>query len=330
MKAQKRGASWRVQATKTVDGRQIRRSFTAESKGEAMYLAERWKASVEEAARPENRTLREVCEDYIVLKEPILSPTTIAGYRKILRCNFQNYLDIRVGQLTKVKLQKAIADEMRRGLSAKSVSNAWGFVGSALRTYGYEFSVQLPEKADRVVRVPSPQELMPAIIGSDIELPCLLAMWCGLSMSEIRGARRCDIKDGVLYIDQVLVDVDGVPTIKGQGKEEKRTRAVRLPEYILDLIPENADYLVPWHRNRIYRHFKALLADHGLPDMTFHQLRHVFATTGAMLGIPSRVMQEKGGWKTPYTMQKVYQHTFTQDRIDADNKMDEFYEKYLK
>lgn len=295
---------WRVQARKTVDGIVQKKSFTADTRGEAEFLAGRWQMSVIEDAKPENRTLRQLCEDYVALKEPVLSPTTIAGYRKILRCNFQPYMQIRVGTLTKAKCQQMISDEAKR-LSPKSVANAWGLISSALRMYGYEFRVTLPERADKVIQVHSPDEIFPAVQGTDIELPCLLAMWCGMTMSEIRGARLSDIRNGVLYINQVIVDADNIAVHKASGKEEKRTRAVPLPEYIQGLLPTEGEYLVTMHRNTIYRHFKALF-----PDMTFHQLRHVFATTAAMLNLPPKVVQQMGGWKTPHTMEKVYQHAF--------------------
>ena len=318
---------WRTQASKTVDGKLIRKSFTADTKAEADYLAHQWRKAVVEESRPENKTLKEVCQMYIDLKAPILSPSTVAGYEKILRCNFQDYMNIRVGNLTKLKCQQMVADEAKR-ISAKSVANAWGFVSSALRMYGYEFKVSLPERADKVVQIPSPSQLIPVIVGSDVELPCLLALWCGLTMSEIRGAKVEDVKDGILYINRVIVDVDGVPTEKDQGKEEKRTRAVRLPDHILNLLPMEG-YIETRHRNTIYRHFKALLEENGIPDMTFHQLRHVFATVGAMLQIPSKVMQEKGGWKTSHTMEKVYQHTFTEERNRADSEMDSYFMQYM-
>ena len=319
--------NYRTQASKTIDGKVIRKSFTAETKAEADWLAQQWRKSVVEETKPENKTLREVCEMYIDLKRSILSPSTVAGYEKILRCNFQDYMNIKVSQLTKLKCQQMVGEEAKR-ISAKSVANAWGFISSSLRMYGYEFKVSLPERADKVVQIPSPSQLIPAIVGSDVELPCLLALWCGLTMSEIRGAKVEDVRDGILYINRVIVDVDGVPTEKEQGKEEKRTRAVRLPDHILKLLPKEG-YIETRHRNTIYRHFKDLLKENDIPDMTFHQLRHVFATVGAMLQIPSKVMQEKGGWKTPHTMEKVYQHTFTEERREADNKMDLYFEKFM-
>lgn len=317
--------NWNVQAYKTVDGQKYKRSFTAETKAEAEFLAERWQQSVAEGSRPGNRTLRQLCEDYIALKEPTLSPTTLAGYRKVLRNNFQKYMNVKVNALTKVKCQQMIADESRRGLSPKSVANAWGLISSALKMYDIHFDVRLPEKADHVVQILSPEELMPRIIGTDVELPCLLAMWCGMTMSEIKGARLSDIRAGVLYINQVQVYADRKTVYKANGKEERRTRAVALPEYVKELLPAEGEYVVPMHRETVYKHFKRLV-----PEMTFHQLRHVFASTGAMLGIAPRIMQDMGGWKTSHTMEKVYQHTFTKERVNAQNSINEYMEKFIK
>ena len=325
--------SWRVRVSKTIDGQRVVHSVTAPTKAEAEYLAERWQASAVDEAKPDNKTLREIVEMYTELKRPLLSPTTIAEYERIPRNYFDGYWELRAGSLSRLKLQQMVSAEClrttRRGkrISAKSVANAWGLVSSALRTFGYDFQVQLPEKPDRVVQVLSPETILPLIQGTSIELPCLLACWCGLTMSEIQGIRPEDIRDGLLIIDRVVVDVNGVATVKDQGKEEKRTRAVRLPEYVQELF---SSWDGKWARPKsISKAWGKLLRDAGLEPMTFHQLRHVFATSGAMLGIPARVMQEKGGWKTPYTMQKVYQHTFAQDRVEADDKMDAYYERFL-
>ena len=328
--------NYRAQGSKTVNGKQIRKSFTAPTKAEAEYLASKWMVSVVDESKPENKTLREICEMYIDLREPILSPTTIEGYRKVIKNYFSDYMEIKVSKLTALMLQQMVSQECLRlnnkgkRISPKSVANAWGLVSSALRQFGYDFKVSLPERPDKVVQIHSPETIMAAVRGTDIELPVLLGCWCGLSMSEMRGARKSDIRDGILYINQVMVDVNGVPTIKEKGKEEKRTRAVRLPQYILELIGRvEGEYLITISGEALYKRWSRLLEAKGLEHMTFHQTRHVFATAGAMLNIPSRVLQEKGGWKTDHTMKKVYQHTFTEDRREADDKIDEYFEKLL-
>ena len=71
------------------------------------------------------------------------------------------------------------------------------------------------------------------------------------------------------------------------------------------------------------------LRNKGLPAINFHKLRHISASTMAALNIPTNYVQEKGGWKTDYTMQTVYTHTFTEERKKADQKMDDFFNKII-
>lgn len=63
--------------------------------------------------------------------------------------------------------------------------------------------------------------------------------------------------------------------------------------------------------------------------LDFHQLRHMNASIMAMLNVPEKYAQERGGWKTPHTMKRVYQHTFSQERQNVDRQIDEFFEKKI-
>ena len=55
--------------------------------------------------------------------------------------------------------------------------------------------------------LPTAEQVIRMIRGTEIELPCLLAMWLSLRMSEVRGLQFGDIKDGVLTIQRSkLVD----------------------------------------------------------------------------------------------------------------------------
>ena len=114
MNATKRGNKWRVIASKTVDGKRIRKSISADTKAEAEYLAEKWVASMVEDSKPENKTLREIVEMYIELKRPILSPTTIAEYERIPNNYFAGWWDMRVGKITRLKLQEMVSKECLR------------------------------------------------------------------------------------------------------------------------------------------------------------------------------------------------------------------------
>jgi integrase len=68
-----------------------------------------------------------------------------------------------------------------------------------------------------------------------------------------------------------------------------------------------------------------LLAANNLPHISFHRLRHINASVMAMLNIPEKTANERGGWSSDYTRKKVYTHTFAADRTAADRKIDEYF-----
>ena len=61
--------------------------------------------------------------------------------------------------------------------------------------------------------------------------------------------------------------------------------------------------------------------------MTFHDLRHVNASVMALLRIPDKYAQERGGWKSDTVMKRIYQQTFTEERERIDNIIDNYFEE---
>lgn len=47
------------------------------------------------------------------------------------------------------------------------------------------------------------------------------------------------------------------------------------------------------------------------------------------LGLPDRVAAERGGWSGTQTMKAVYQHSFSEDRMKADQIICDYYEKMV-
>lgn len=66
-----------------------------------------------------------------------------------------------------------------------------------------------------------------------------------------------------------------------------------------------------------------------LPHMTFHDLRHVNASVMAMLRVPDKYAMERGGWKTDKIMKDTYMQTFSKQRIEVDNMIDNYFETSL-
>ena len=90
----------------------------------------------------------------------------------------------------------------------------------------------MPEKN---IELPEPEEIFAAVQGTDIELPVLLAMWLSFSASEIAGLTKSGslLQDGnYIAVNEVVLTIDGKEYQKDTGKQPKRLRALRLPEYI--------------------------------------------------------------------------------------------------
>ena len=103
--------AWRVQVfNKGGNPRYI--SFTADTEDEATYLALEWKRGRERKAQV-GLTVGEAIDQYIDLKDGVLSPTTIANYRGIRRNNLKNLMDIPVKKLTPFMVQQAINEEAK-------------------------------------------------------------------------------------------------------------------------------------------------------------------------------------------------------------------------
>lgn len=354
--------SWNVQVFDYTDanGKRIMRSFTSPRKAEveaqlAAFVAEK-KARKLNGLQPDGRsqdrntwTVGEVLDLYIK-KSEFLSPTTLAGYRKVRRNNFTALMKKRCSSLTTETVQAAINQEARtvspetgRPLSAKSVRNAWGAIAAALKAeLDMSFNVKLPTVKKSVALLPEPEAIMAAIKGSPVELPCLLAMWLSYSMSEIRGLRCSDIdlERKTITIDQVLVDVDSVPTIKPLAKTPTRRRSTELPDHIAELIRQTDAWqhyqetgedslIIRTRADYITRHFRAIMRSQGI-ELTFHGLRHVFASVMLnQLGAPSKLVQIEGGWSTPSVMERVYSQSFSSTQKDLHQRRDSYFNALL-
>lgn len=325
---------------KDEDGKRVYKSITGKTKAECTEKAKLLKRDPLLApTRPKIADLTRVCDvvdNYIHLCE-VLSPTTVVGYEKIRRTAFPHLMEIPVENLTRDLVQQAINTEAyregRRGrISAKTLANEWGLISAALyHQYNLKFDVRLPRTTKRLKEYPNPEDVMQAVIGTEIELPCLLALWLSFSMSEIRGLKFTDITGDVITINRVLVDVGTVPTVKDTAKTDARIRRHRLPPYLLDLIARadhSQEFLVPMNHSVIYGRFHRLMDKAGL-DITFHDLRHLNASVMLALGVPDKYAMERGGWSTPATMRRVYQHTFSRTRTQYDDTIDGYFNRIV-
>lgn len=331
--------------------KRVYESFTSDDpspqgKKEAEFLAAQFALKKEKVRKPSNLTLREAIDQYIDNSDAILSPTTIQGYRKIQRVAFSDIMDMPVKLIDNGTLKRAVNQEKKRvssrskknpqPISVKTLRNEYGLLTAVLHEYNptVVYSVKMPEKEEKIKELLAPHVIFDIVKGTEIELPVLLAMWLSFSMSEVRGLTKSkSVQDGYIVINNVVVDVDNKPLRKGQAKVHTRIRKHKIPAYIQGLIDKTdpaIDGLVPMSGHAIYMRWTRLLQKNNLPHMSFHDLRHVNASVMALLRVPDKYAQERGGWKTDKVMKSVYTHTFSDERERVDALIDNYFEEAMQ
>lgn len=316
-------------------GKRIVKSFTAEEAWKAIKMAEDFKKGV--IVEKNELTVYGAFVRYIESRNNILSPSTIKGYKTIMNSRLQYIKNIKISQLTIADIQTAVNIDAQR-LSRKSIKSAIALLGSVLELQDITLNLRritLPMSPPKEEYIPQAEIVLEAIIGSDIELPCLLAMWLSLRVSEVRGLKFSDISPDhkTISIKRARMEIDGRDVVRECNKTVLSTRQNALPEYLYTLIsqiPHNSEdeYIVKMSYDVLRRRFKKQMSAHGL-NITFHKLRHEFATTLNDLGIPADYIQKLGGWSTDNIMKSVYTHTIVNKELIYQNTIDNFFDNAI-
>lgn len=323
--------NWRVNlyTGKDLKGRRQYKSFTADTKKEAEFMAAEY--NLKRKTKPADLTLGEAMERYISSKENVLSPTTINSYRIIKKYHFPALVNLKLSALDQVTIQQAI-NSLSADKTPKTVHNAHGLLSATLNMFVPEFrlTTKLPRKQKAFKELPAPEVIINLVKGTEIELPVLLALWCGYRMSEIQGFYKSDFKNNILTVNRVTVTVNGEQITKSSAKTYNSNRQNRVPKRIAELIRAvEGDRLVTLSGTAIYKRFVKLLEANGY-KMTFHDLRHLNASVMLQLGIPDKYAMERGGWSTTSTLKSVYQHTFSEERKKVDDTIDNYFESFYE
>lgn len=339
---QLKSGNWRIQLQ--IKGH--RYSVTAPTKKEVREKAKQLYAGVEMEKRIP-MTVGCAMDQYIAEKSGVLSPSTIRGYKSVRKNYFQDLMDINISDLTQGDIQLAVSNEALKGKSPKTVRNAHGLLNAVLEEFRPNFSAHthLPEKQQTEMRIFTEEEMQKVwnvAKGTKYELPILLGSWMGLRMSEVRGLKFEDLKEGKLHIHTAVVrDSEGKSVEKGT-KTVSGDRWIKCPGTIQHLIVverlklEDAgkdkeeiakSYICPYADITIYKNFVSICAKARVEPCRFHDLRHFAASEAHALGVPNKYSMKRMGHKTENMLQNVYQHTMRDKEDEFGKLIDEKMEK---
>lgn len=177
-------------------------------------------------------------------------------------------------------------------------------------------------------------QLLRAVEGEALELPVRLACFLGLRRSEILGLRwrDVDLQSGQISVRWVRTTV-GSRVVEKPPKTEGscRTLSIAALDDLLELLrglyarrrregmpcsPE--DFLLldgvgrPLHPNLMSSAFAAFIRKNGLAPITFHGLRHTFASMANSARVPMYQISRAMGHSNPSITQRIYTHLFDQ------------------
>ena len=315
-------------------GNYTSKSFTAETKKEAEYMAAQFLMEMKHKKKPENKTIGEMIDIFIDSRSNVLSPSTVVGYKKIRRTAFEDIMDTRAGFLTQQRYQEAV-NEYAKGRKPKTVKEAHRLLIRVFQENHIDIDdkvINLPRMISTKIKPPTTEEvviILEASKAKGIYFPVLLAALVGLRKSEIFALTYDDIdmSKGTISINKATVkDQYGEYVIKST-KTYAGTRVLHMPEQIKNALPpqeEGKDSLFDISPDAFDSRFKRLIAKLGL-RYNFHSLRHYYASIMVLNNVPNKYAMQKMGHATDHMLKQVYQHVFEDESKQFDKDIEQFF-----
>ena len=288
-------------------------------------------------------------------KAPMIRKGTADGYRRTIDNHIKLYLgDKPITQVTTADVQKMYNTLKESGriredaTMGKTLSNSMvrsvhmllheamdGAVREGLVPCNPTKGATIPKKEhkEKTVLLESQIKMLIKVVDSDEIWRDFFKteLMTGMRRGEICGLRWEDFDEvaGTLHVRRSVRYEHGQPII-GETKTNEGNRKMILPRGVVELLAERRKSSLtewifpnplkpecPMNPQSAYRRLKKLLGNTNLPDVTFHELRHTFATQAASNGIDPRTLASiLGHTKASFTLD-TYTHITTDMQKNA-------------
>lgn len=331
MKAEKLpSGNWRVRVTVgRKDGKPVRRSFTAKTRQAAMRMAAMYEAPEYDA----EMLLADACREYIEIRGPELSPSTVRGYLGTLRTCIDNdpIGSVKIGKLKTPTLQAWVS---RIPGKAKTKRNHLGFVLTVVKFFNEKavFRVKIADDMDEALYVPTMDEVNRVLTFCDEETKraALLGVF-GLRRGEICAltAEDLDRSSCLIRISKSLAKSDSGEWILKTPKTRSSVRWITIPPAVMALMPKKGP-VVTASPDMITNRFARAVRRAGVNHFRFHDLRAFFASASvSMIGASEKTVQDLGGWATNNVLKRHYERSISDVKQKETAKILSFFEKNL-
>ncbi len=267
----------------------------------------------------ESMDFQAAAEKYIDAKRNVLSPSTIRGYRTIIRQIPDSFMKKNIYDITAIDVQSEV-NRLSKKCSPKSVSNHHGFISAVLGTFcpNLKLTTTLPQKVKNEPYIPSDEDIKKILDyakDTEYEIPIILACY-GLRRSEICALTLEDLDSDTVKVTKALVQNENKEWVLKTTKTTASTREIIIPMESADKIRERG-YIYKGHPGEITKFLSATQKKLNIPHFSIHKLRHYFASKMSALNIPEADIMRMGGWETDHVMKSVYRHSMLDKQEQA-------------
>ena len=328
--------SWQTRASRTINGRKVNKSFTVhpnECGGDskkAKLLSEtkarNW--MMESEADDVRISVGKAMELYIEDRSAVLSPSTIADYRRMPK-HFGDLVNVVAADVDSKTIQAYINEMAVSSLNSRTIKNRVFFLISALNYVGVDkkFKLRFPSQIRANLAPPEPSEFhrLLALASPEEKLTIILAGLYTLRRGEIAGLCGEDLLWDLnsIYIHTSRVQNDKKEWVRRpMPKNLNSVRIIQLDPEIMALLPHVGpkEYVISMNPNEITKHF-IRLREKACVTCRFHDLRKYAASIRSAV-MPSRYVEADGGWqKGSQVLSTIYDKPFKESRNEYSKKL---------
>lgn len=309
-------------------GKRHYKSFTGATRKEAQEKANRWKILRDsQEKQEEDITVSEAVARYIEIKSAVLSPATHREYLATEKRYFADSIGKKhLSEVKSASIQIWISDLTRKGLSPKTVRNAYGLLSATLDMFAPDLRIKvtLPQRQKPDLYCPNDEDikkLLEAIKGTELELAVLLAAFGPLRRGEICALTDKDIVGNTIKVRHSMVmGPDKIWSIK-PPKTTESERDIEMPDFVIEKLKQREGRLIKMSPDAVTRRFTRALNKIDIPKFRFHDLRHYAASIMHAIGVPDQYILQRGGWSSDGIMRSVYRNVIDLENIRQTQKI---------
>lgn len=312
---------------------------------------------------PSNLSVAKFLLLWLELRVKKYSPKTLQEYKKIINNHLIPHLgNIPLQSLTPMHIEKYLAVALisgrldgNGGLSSQTVRHHYALLHKALYdavrwellTRNPSDAVDGPKVLRKEMKVLIEEEiaiLIEAIFGTSLFIPVVIALSTGIRRGENLGLTWADVdydRATITIRRSMEQTIDGVRA--KETKTHRSTRPVAMPDYLRVILKKHKvqmklrlgpdfsesqyvclkDDNTTWRPDTLSSCFSELVGSLNITKISFHDLRHTFATVALKQGIHPKVVSEALGHSSVNITLDIYSHVLPSLQREAAEKIDD-------